>query len=444
MNFLQRFQQTLVSLSITPAQQNITVAYSGGLDSHVLLSACHATGLSIRAIHIHHGLQSEADAWVQHCQNICQSLAIPLDVYYVDAHPVAGQSPEEAARIVRYQAIEQAMQVGGILFTAQHLDDQAETFLLQLMRGGGAAGLAAMPLSRPFGVGKLVRPLLHFSRVEIHHYACQQKLSWIDDPSNADTRIDRNYIRHSVMPVLQQRWQACVGSLLQAASQQQDNLEIIEAMAAIDLAAVTTRQPDILNLSALMQLSPGRQKNMLRYWLRTITEQAPAQTLLNEIISSVAYAAIDAKPLIQWRNFEIRRFQRKLYLSRHTTAFNPAQTFIWQPVEPLQIVSAGICLRAVNSDSGHRFKTDLINKTLQIRFRQGGERIQPAGKKHHYRLKSLFQQAGIPPWERNKIPLLYLEDELIAVGNRWYAEHYCADANEPGWQLQLDCLPVKK
>jgi len=443
MNFLQRFQQTLVSLSISPVQQTITVAYSGGLDSHALLSACYAAGLSIRAIHIHHGLQTEADVWVQHCRDICQSLAIPLDVYYVDACPVAGQSPEEAARIARYRAIEQVMQAGDILFTAQHLDDQAETFLLQLMRGGGAAGLAAMPVSRPFGAGRLIRPLLSFSRAEIYRYACQQKLSWVDDPSNADTQFDRNYIRHSVIPALQQRWQACKNSLSQAASQQQDNLEIIEAMAAIDLAAVITRQPEVLNLSVLMQLSTGRQKNMLRYWLRSMTKQAPPQTILNEIINAVLYAAIDARPLIQWQNFEIRRFQNKLYLSQNISRFDPTQTFIWQPVEPLCVENAGIRLRTVNSDNGPRFKIDLINKPLQIRFRQGGERIQPVGRKHHYRVKSLFQQAGIPPWERNKIPFLYFEDKLIAVGNRWYAAHYCAGGNEPGWQLQLDSLPVK-
>ena len=417
----------------------LVIAYSGGLDSHVLLHACVAAGQSVRAIHIHHGLQAEADAWVEHCRNVCRHLKVELDVIYVDASARPRQSPEEAARIARYMALTGAMRGEEILLTAQHADDQSETFLLQLLRGGGAAGLAAMPLlQRNQGVTHL-RPLLSFSRDELADYARQQRLNWIEDPSNANTVYDRNYLRQAVMPVLKQRWPSINRSLATAARLQQDNLEILEAMAAVDLAALITQDAMVLAITGLKQLSVARQMNLLRYWLKQQAGVKPTRKILQEIRRAVIYAVEDASPLLEWGGFELRRFRQKLYLLPSLPAFDHKQVLNWPPQQALTIAPLGIQLQRgeISKAAEPRLKPLLRQRALQIRFRQGGEQIQPAGHPHHQRLKQLFLQAGIPPWQRDKIPLIYDGDTLIAVAGYWLAQNACSLPGEASWRIEV-------
>ncbi len=427
-----------MALSLTSAEHNIVVAYSGGLDSHALLRACQRLKLPLRAIHIHHGLQSQADAWVIHCEKICHSLGVPLDVIYINAKAASGQSPEEAARIARYQALENALQPGDYLFTAQHMDDQSETVLLQLLRGAGPAGLAAMPQVRRLGNILHGRPLLSFTRAEIETYARQEKLQWVEDPSNKNTHFDRNFIRQTVIPGLQQRWSSLNTSLSTVATLQQETLELVETLAAIDLSTVITQQHNVLLISRLNLLSAARQKNVLRYWLRKNAVHKLRRSLLEEIQLSVLGASVDATPLIQWGDYEIRRYQNKLYLLQRVVALDRTKTFLWRPVSPLTINTVGVRLTSHQSNVSPGLKPELREKTLQLRFRQGGERIRPAGKDHHIRLKSLLQNANIPPWQRDRIVLIYDDKNLLAVAGYWLAEEHLAEPGQAGWRIEVE------
>ncbi|HHO59895.1 MAG TPA: tRNA lysidine(34) synthetase TilS [Thiotrichales bacterium] len=444
MNFLQRFQQGLLEMLASSsggglsANKALVVAYSGGLDSHVLLHACESVGLPVRAIHIHHGLQTEADAWVEHCRRVCRQLSVELTVLTVDARARARQSPEDAARIARYAALTGAMQPDEVLLTAQHADDQAETLLLQLLRGAGAAGLAAMPRrQRKHGVMHL-RPLLPFTRETLGDYARQQSLDWIEDPSNDDIAFDRNYLRCRVLPVLKQRWPEVDHSFSVAAQLQQENLEVLEAMAAVDLAGASTQRETVLSLTAMKSLSAARQMNLLRYWLKRQGKQ-PTRKILLEIRHAVIDAADDASPLVTFDDIEIRRFRQQLYLLPLPAEFDSRQVIPWPPEAPLTIEPLALQLHrgkpAVTASPG--LAAARRQRPLQVRFRQGGEYFRPAGHQHRQSLKKLFLQADIPPWERDRIPLIYDGDEMIAVAGYWLAQDACCQTGEEGWRIEL-------
>lgn len=434
--FVERFGQQLQSLSVASsitAPISYVVAYSGGMDSHVLLHLCHqlkiSSNISFRAIHINHGLQKEADAWSQHCKMVCEELHIPLLNIHVDAKASQGEGPENAARKARYDALVSELKANECLLTAHHKDDQSETLLLQLFRGAGPAGLASMPVVRKTGNGYHARPLLGFSRDEILQYTKENKLDWVEDPSNQDTDFDRNFVRQKILPLIKGRWQHVDNSLAQVASQQQDTLEIIEAMAAVDLASVITQQSEVISINALQQLSRARQLNILRFWIRQFGKDAPTGNVLQEIVDSVVMAAKDAVPVVIWGQSEVRRYQGNLYLLERNE-HDVSKIFQWNPHENLVLEDIGIEL-SIDRIESEGLSSELMDKQLKVCFRQGGERIQPAGREHTHSLKNLMQEACIPPWERSRIPLIYLDDELLCVCGYWVSSKFSVDGG--GW-----------
>ena len=432
MSLSGQFQQSLEALPLVQSADARLVAYSGGLDSHVLLHLCYAAGLPVRAVHIHHGLQAGADAWDAHCAEVCGRLDIDYQCIQVDAAPAPGESPEEAARNARYAAFADELQQGEVLLTAHHQDDQAETMLLQLMRSAGPAGLAAMPAARPFARGYHVRPLLGISRESIRAYAIEHQLVWIEDPSNADARFDRNYIRSAIMPAFRQNWPNASEALSQAAALQQDALEIIEAMAAVDLAAVAGSQPDSLSIARLQQLSIARQFNALRYWINAAGHDRPRRNILQEVIESVLPAADDAAPLVLWGNTEIRRYQDSLYILAALTSHEIHRVYVWDGEPPLYLDALDIEVR-LEQVRGKGLAQAAVARGMAVRFRQGGEQIRPHGRRHTHSLKKLMQEAGIPPWQRNRIPLIYIDHELACVCGYWVAEAFAAGEDQQGW-----------
>ena len=435
MNLRRRFQQALDSLPVTSPVNGYVVAYSGGVDSHVLLDLCKLAGVNVRAVHIHHGLQKEADQWTQHCGDVCRELDIPCLTIRVQARPENGDSPENAARKARYAALYAGLQRDECLLTAHHLDDQSETLLLQLFRGAGPAGLSAMPIFRNRHGCRHARPMLTFSREEIMHYADQHKLCWVEDPSNQDTGFDRNLVRRSILPQIKQRWPQVDASLSQVASQQQQALELIETLAAIDLAAIITRQADVVSVSMLNELSTARQLNVLRYWLHQFAKDGPTANVLQQILASVLSAADDATPVLCWGQSEVRRYQDGLYLmaaSRH----DETKRFFWKPQDALAINELNIEISA-NREVAKGLKTPLLDRQFSIRFRTGGEKIRPAGRKHTHSLKKLMQEAGVPPWQRSRIPLLYLDEELVCVCGFWLAAGFTVSEGEKGWLPEM-------
>ena len=432
MRLSRQFQRILETLPAVLSARGCVVAYSGGVDSHVLLHLCQVAGLPVRAVHIHHGLQADADSWDRHCAEVCSKLDIVYSCIHVDAEPGPGESPEDAARKARYSALENELGKDEVLLTAHHQDDQAETLLLQLMRGAGPAGLASMPGIKAFGRGYLARPLLGFSRQSLTSYAEQHRLAWVDDPSNADTGFDRNFIRRQIMPGLVQNWPNATQALSRAASLQQDTLEIIEAMAATDLAAVSTQQRNSLSISKLRQLSEARQYNVLRYWINAAGYDKPRRNILQEVIESVLPAAEDATPLVLWGNTEIRRYQDSLYVLQALNSHEIHHVYAWDGEQPLYIEPLKLEL-SLKQAAGRGLIQDAVAGGMTVRFRQGGEQIRPHGRQHTHSLKKLMQEAGIPPWQRNRIPLIYIDQQLACVCGYWVAESFSASPDQQGW-----------
>ncbi|MBE9567099.1 MAG: tRNA lysidine(34) synthetase TilS [Proteobacteria bacterium] len=462
MSFLKRFQISLESLYLLPELSGKTVphyvvAYSGGVDSHVLLYCCKQLNLPVRAVHVHHGLQEVADDWVGHCQRICEQLSIRLDVIYVDAQKQQRQSPEEAARKARYAALKENLNPGDCLITAQHENDQAETLLLQLFRSAGPAGLSAMPEIRDFGSAVHVRPLLNFSRTEIEKFASEYALRWVEDPSNNDTSLDRNFVRKKILPTLQERWPEITSQLSNVAGLQSSNLQVLEDMAAIDLAACIQVPPahsntdiyvvlSMLSIPALKNFSSPRLLNVLRYWVvhhwvkyDDTDNISPTRNFLREIEKVFLHSSPDAKSKITFAGFELRKFQESLYLLKETSDKKVEASLTWHSEQALSIPGLNVQLSVIEK-TGAGLKSELLGKTFSIRFRQGGEKFHPVGRRHSQSLKKLFQEAGVPPWQRDVVPLLYLGDELIAVIGLWVSRKYAVGEGDIGWDIDVSVL----
>ena len=384
------------------------VAYSGGLDSHVLLHlASQTSDLNIRAIHIHHGLQKIADTWVEHCQSVCDKLNIPLQIVYLKLRPSKGESIEGSAREARYQAFRQALHPDEILLTAQHQNDQSETILLQLFRGAGVQGLAAMPEIRDFGKGKHARPLLGVSRRELEHYAHQYQLNYIEDPSNQDLSFDRNYLRQQILPQLRQRWAGLDKALNRSASIQAETRQLLDEIAAEDLSCICDPQNNTVKIDKLLDFSAIRQKMLLRYWIAQSGFKYPSEKKLQHLFSDVIHAREDAQPLLEWQQTQIRRYNKRLYIMPELTAHDPRQSFVWDTTKPLKIASLQLEL---SPEILHTRK-----QTVTVRFRQGGEKIYCPKKNKMIPLKKLFAEKGIPPWLRSRLPLICADGQIIQI-----------------------------
>ncbi|MGD8311841.1 MAG: tRNA lysidine(34) synthetase TilS [Gammaproteobacteria bacterium] len=434
--------ETLLEQLDTCPAPHYWVAYSGGLDSHVLLHAL--AGLRERlvgelgAVHVNHGLQAAAGRWEAHCAAVCSDLDVPMSVLRVDAGGAAGDSPEAAARSARYAALAAWLPAGHCLLSAQHQDDQAETLLLQLLRGSGINGLAAMPQVAQLGAGRLLRPLLLFTRRALHDHAVTEGLVWMEDPSNTNTAFDRNFLRRKIMPVIRQRWPAAPAALGRSAVHCAEAAEILARVAEQDLGAVSDANRETIALSALDALPPGRQRNVLRHWFRQAVGQAPSTAVMTRILSDVLHCRRDATPCVQWGGFVVRRYRDALYLLCRTDAPDREQVLDWSLEEPLHLPGTAGLLRARRGTGRGIQATAASAAGVRVAWRRGGERCRPAGRGQHHSLKKLFQERGIPPWERQRIPLIYLGDELAAVADMWVCHPFQAGPGEAGllidWQ----------
>jgi tRNA(Ile)-lysidine synthase len=410
------------------------VAFSGGLDSTVLLHLCTAlrdqhAGLDLHAIHINHGLQQAADDWALHCHQQCERMAVSLQVLRVDATAARGESPEEKARQARYQALANTMTSNDVVFMAQHRDDQAETLLLQLLRGSGPHGAAGMPVTAALGQSMLARPLLTCSRQQLQHYAEEHALAWIEDPSNTDTAYDRNYLRHAVLPHLYSRWPALGQTLGRAADHFAEAAGLLDMLAADDLAGVGTDQG--LSIRQLQALDAARQRNLLRYWFRQQDLPVPQSRQLEHILSDVIPARLDAEPCVRWHGAEVRRYRDTLLAMSPLPATDTESSHPWDLSRPLDIpLPAGRLVATTATGSG--LAARYAKSRVSVRFRRGGEVCQPVGRQHHHDLKTLMQDAGIPPWQRDRIPLIFVDEQLAQVVGHWLCEPFQAAAGETG------------
>ncbi|MGR8953118.1 MAG: tRNA lysidine(34) synthetase TilS [Gammaproteobacteria bacterium] len=432
--------ETSLRLCKVPPRQ-IYVAYSGGVDSHVLLHLCaeHA-GLrdKLTAVHVHHGLQRQAESWAGHAEAIARSLGVKFLLLRVTAHPDKGESPEEAARNARYAALKQVVAEGDVLLAAQHLDDQFETVLLQLFRGSGVAGLAGMPASMPFGRGVLLRPLLHTRKQEIDAYAAVHKLQWVEDPSNQDPGFDRNFLRRHVLPLVKQRWPSVDITVARSAGHCGEAQRQLSAMAAEAFEYAYDHLDDSLDLDRLGAFDECRQRLVIRHWFRRFGLKMPSQAVLAQLFAGVIGADRNRDPVLECQGYQLRRYRHKLYCLK-ARAEESLHDLAWPVDQRVLRCGAGISLACVPSPSGIS-RQHWQNSTVTVRFRRGGETIALPGRQGRHRLKNLYQEAGVPPWERDTMPLIYIDDKLAAVGGLWVsAEFYAKDAADCiGFELRRE------
>jgi len=442
------FAQALQSLRaehFPTSSPAIALALSGGLDSMVLLHVAHAwareQGVTLFAFHVHHGLSPNADAWRTHCAAACAALSVAFDAHAVVVDK--GKSGiEAAARKARYAALGEMCRAhgAGLLLTAHHLDDQAETVLLQLLRGSGTAGLSGMDAANraPTLLGDdtlvMARPLLQVGRQELEAFAAGAGIAWVDDESNSDPRHARNALRHTVMPALAQAFPGFQQRVARSAAHAQSALRVLTEVAEQDLHACL--HGDALDLTKLRALSPDRINNVLRHWFAVRRLAMPSTAWMDEMIGQLFEAREDAQLLVVHPECHVRRHRDRLYLVPKLPDLagmrDPddegiiekyAQAFVWRGEASLAFPDYGGVLHF--DEAEHGFDPDwLRTRPLAIDFRKGGERLKLAQNRPSRSLKAHFQANGIPAWERSRLPVVSSgRDLLYAAGLGMDCQH---------------------
>jgi tRNA(Ile)-lysidine synthase len=419
----QRLAASLSAIDAAWRETRLCVALSGGLDSTVLLHAMAslAGGPRVRAIHVDHGLQTQSAAWADACRGLCASAGVPLEVLSLSLAPPAGVSVEAAAREARYAALAARLEADEWLLTAHQRDDQLETVLIQLLRGAGVAGLAAMPARAPFGRGWHVRPLLDVDRAALEAYAKRHGLAWIEDPMNDATRYDRGWLRARVLPAIRERWPAAGATLARSAAHMAEAQQVLAEVAQTDAADLL--DDGRLSVEGLRKLSHGRRINVVRGWLARQKLRPPPAARLAAAMDAFLTSRDDASPLLQWESGEIRRFRGRLY------ALAPLAPVPAGGASPVDLGPGLGRFALIASREGGLPATAATSAS--IRFRAGGERLRPHAGRPRKRLKDLCQESGIVPWMRERLPLVYIGDRLAAVGDLWIDAEQAVPAGEP-------------
>ncbi|GAB0147315.1 MULTISPECIES: tRNA lysidine(34) synthetase TilS [unclassified Marichromatium] len=383
------------------------IAYSGGLDSTVLLHALTRAPLArpLGAIHIDHGLQPVARDWRRHCRERCRVLGVRFVARALALSPPPGESLEAHAREARYRAFAALLDDDELLLTAHHLDDQAETLLLALLRGSGVHGLAAMPGCAPLGRGRLVRPLLGVSRAQLLDYARRHRLDWIEDPSNDALHHDRNLLRHQVLPLLRGRWPAAASTIARSAAHCAEAATLIDRQAGRDLAAVAGAVPGTLSVAGLCGLEPSVRRAVARLWLRRQGFAVPGRARLERVVGELLTARADAAPQVAWTGCEVRRYRDDLYALQPLPR-PPDAALRWVSGRELVLPQGLGELRLAG-----------VELALEVRFAGAGGRCRQRPGGPLRALKKVFQEAGVAPWLRPLVPLLFVAgtDRLVAV-----------------------------
>ena len=407
-----------VLLAHIKQNSQITIALSGGIDSVVLLNLLVTLSkqiqFSLSAIHVNHGISHNAKQWSQFCCDLCHTYDIPISVIYLKIKKESGVSLEAIAREERYHAFNHAQ--ADYVILAQHLDDQAETFLLQLFRGAGVKGLSAMPVVRRHPsatMPQILRPLLSVSRDRIEEYARQSNLTWVTDESNDSTAFDRNFLRHDILPVLKTRYPGYQKTLLRTSQHFAEASSLLSELAEIDLenCVINAR----LQIDAMRQLSSSRIKNLLRYVLSQQGVQPPSTSKLEDILHQLMSARIDAQIHIVFGNTEIRCYKGALYISPRRKLPDTIEPIRWQGEEKLVLKDLNGTLKFTYAENQGIDQNKIKEEPVMICLRSGGEHFTPDCNRPRRSLKNLFQETFIPPWERNALPLLFSGEKLVWV-----------------------------
>jgi tRNA(Ile)-lysidine synthase len=431
-----------LALRSLPPPQCYWLGFSGGLDSTVLLHAFarQEAGFAtrLRVLHVNHHLNPKSDGWQRHCERVCAALHVPIECQSVVVKADRGESLEAVAREQRYKVFRAFVGEGDMLLLAHQQDDQLETFLLQALRGAGLRGLAAMPMVAAFGSGYIARPMLGFSRPELLAWADTHGLSWLDDPSNTDSRFDRNYLRSHVLPLIRQRWPSAATTVARSSAHCGEAVELLTHLAAQDLQLCATDHEQALSVTALQNLGTARAKNLLRHWLEGLRLPLPPTRKLEQVFRDVLPARADRNPCVSWEGAEIRRYRGRVYgLSPLQPA--PGGEIMLSRDEPALLGSGMGTLQLSPIAQGERLRAaDCPPEGFRVRFRDGGEVCKPVGQAHHRPLKKWLQESKVVPWMRDRLPLLYAGEELAGVAGLFVCAPFAATNGEPG--LRVDWL----
>lgn len=417
--------------------ENILVAYSGGVDSQVLLTVLaklqqqHLISNKIVACHVNHGLSTNADTWQLFAQQQCKQANIPLRIRELTLKKRVQESLEATAREARYQALIHCLQHPAIIVTGHHLDDQAETLLLALKRGAGLKGMSAMSEETTLGQHRLARPLLPISRSDIVSYANQQQLEWIEDESNQDEQFDRNFIRQSIMPLMRERWPSIASTLSRSAQHAQHAQELLDEIAHEDLAKVKCTAIS-LSVTGLLQLTKQRFYNVIRHFLSLNNKLMPSVAQLSQLLSQL-YANEDKNPAIKINDYYLRRYKSTLYLTPcfddiHHWFVNISEqksislpdnlgdvTIEYYVAEASKKVSATKPIDNYFSPTHVTLVAPSAGQKVSIRFYHQNPKCLPHYRDKPRALKKILQEANIPTWQRQRIPFVYYDDVLVAA-----------------------------
>ncbi len=436
-----RLAAALAALDPSGDATGYCVALSGGLDSSVLL---HAIGelrrrdsrIRLRAAHVDHGLQPASGAWADACRRQCADLDVPLTVVPLGLAAQPGASVEAQAREARYAALAQLLGPGEWLLTAHHRDDQLETVLIQLLRGAGVAGLAAMPRLARLGRGWHARPLLDVDRAAIEAYAKAQGLSWIRDPMNESARFDRGWLRAEVLPAIRARWPAAAATVARSAAHLAEAQVLLWQLAAADAEGIV--QGARMEIAGLQRLARERQVNLLRWWLHARGLGPPSTARLESALRELLTARIDAAPLIRWPAGELRRYRGRLYAM---PPLPPARALPDADATAMTDLGPGLGRFGLSAGTQGGLRLPLPSAPV-LRHRCGGEGLRPHPARPRKRLKDLCREAGIVPWMRTRLPLVFVGGRLAAVADVWIDADFAAQPGEaalaPVWEGRPD------
>ena len=367
--------------------KQIVIALSGGVDSIVLLHyLCTYYHKQVRSVHINHNLSMYCHKWQKFCESLCNKMAIEFTS--IDIYIEKNKNIEEVARKKRYFSLISGLKENEILCTAHNQDDQAETLLLQLFRGCGVAGLAAMPKRKELHKKEIYRPLLDVSRSKILEYAVKNHLNWIEDDSNENINFRRNLLRLEYIPNLAKVFQGLSANIARSAKHQSEALKLIQQLAEIDIEKHSLMKNSKLQTNGLMKLNNIRMVNVIRYHLKQLEYLSPNEKVIREVVSLIK-SKEDAKSLVTWGNYEVRRFQGELFFIDKKTIKNIADCKYFEEFKQMP--------------------------NFEIHFRKDGQRVKINGKSHSQSLKKILQEANIPPWERQNLRMYYIDGKLRAM-----------------------------
>jgi len=433
--FLTALRTAIEQWPAPDAAPRFLVAFSGGVDSTVLLAALARLGLGtrLRAAHVDHGLNADSAGWAEQCAHVAAGLGVAFESVRVTVAGIADHGLEAAARDARYRALREVLAPGEVLLTAHHADDQLETLWLRFMRGSGVRGLRGIINFGPFGAGFLGRPLLGFTREELRARALEWNLRWIEDPTNREPRHDRNFLRLNVLPQLTARWPAAVTHAGRLAEQMTDAESILDAVAEQDAAGLD--EPARVPRALLAALDAARQRNLLRYLLRRAGLGVPSAVKIEELRHALLGARADAQPLVRWPGAEGRVFRGQLHLLAALPAASPRDySARLEARGPWSGPEGALAFERAAAETG--LPESWLDEGLTLKFRAGGEEFLPLGRRHRQPLKRWLQEGAILPWMRSRIPLLYRGAQLVAVGDLWLAaETLAVEAAEQRWRV---------